>query len=157
MSSLPSIQQICLGKDGSKNAATATNLPQGLLNPNGKDSMRAFMNDNTKLLTFFSNSLLTLSWTTAVTYYTLNSYGVVAVRDGSSDLGGVFGASFMFVYFAGSASGTHGVGSENSYAETTESAHEFDRTVTVSLEDDDIGMHRIIAYLFNIYLIKSIT
>ena len=54
--------------------------------------MWAFMNDNTMLLTFGSNSPLTLSWTTAVTDYILNSYGVDTVGDGSHDLGAVYGA-----------------------------------------------------------------
>ena len=142
LSGLPSVQQLCLGKDGSRNAVTNTgDLPKGLLNSNGKDSLLKFLSDNSKLITFGSNSPLTMSWTSTVMDYISNTYYVDTVGDASQDTGATYGGSFLIEYYQGSALGTHGVGGENSYGKTTEGTHEFDRTVTVTLDDDDIGMY----------------
>ena len=140
LSSLSSIQQLCLGKSGNRNAVTNPgDLPKGLLNSNGKDSLLKFLSDSSKLITFGSNSPLTMSWTSTVTDYISNTYSVDTVGDTSQDTGASYSASFAMFYFQGSALGTHGSGGENSYGKTTEDTHEFDRTVTVTLEDDDIG------------------
>ena len=106
---------------------------------NGPDSMFGFMNDTSKYLTFGSGSPFSMSWTTTVKD-TLTQE--VHLDMGQSEAGTVGGIEEVNPYIFFLHMDQH-EGHENGYSvslgKSSDSSHIYERTVSVTFEDDDKG------------------
>jgi hypothetical protein len=125
--------------------ADAKDIPGGLGTADTSSDLMGFLKSNTKYITFSSNTGTSLSWTSSVS----DSLSVSASEELSRAFEGggelhsgidVGGESVNF----GSSLGLGG-GLSLSIGKTSDSSHEFSRTVSIFLDDNDLGTYIIIA------------
>ena len=134
LSSTPLFQQMCASE-----SLTRDGIPGGLQTPTGPESLLGFLSDNKKLITFGANSPVQLSWTSTVT------------ESRSFTVGYEFSRKITEALVSKDEFEIAGIGfeTEDSLALTetftlqlgksSEEEHGSERTVTVSLGDDDGG------------------
>ena len=119
--------------------ASAADIPGGLGNADTSGELMGFLKSNTKYITFSSNTGTSLSWTSSVS----DSLTVSA----SEDLSRAFnsgGELHSGIDVAGGAVnfGTSlglGGGHSLSIGKSSDSSHDFSRTVSIFLDDNDLG------------------
>ena len=114
-------------------------IPGGLGSSDRRDDLMGFMKSKDKFLTFSSNAPVTLTWTSTVSdsissTATIDSTSLDA-GDAEFHIGGnVFGADVMGEVVTGGSKDFHLF-----IGQTSESSHEYTRTVTITLDDNDFG------------------
>ena len=117
----------------------SSTIPGGFADSDTSNELMGFLKSNTKYITYSSNAPTTLTWTSTVT----DSLSVSANEDataqneGSVDGfidGDVFGATLHGIISAGGAADL-----QLSVGKTSDSTHDFTRTVTINLDDNDLG------------------
>jgi hypothetical protein len=133
--------------------ADSKDIPGGLEVPSTKDDdMMGFMKSKDKFLTFGSNAPVTLTWTSTVsdsisTTATIDTT-LSANDDDDSHIGGnILGVTGMKAQTVGSSEGFL-----LSLGSTSDSSHEYSRTVTILLDDGDYGRN-----IFEICLLIYLT
>ena len=134
LSSTPLFQQLCASE-----TLTGDSVPGGLQTSTGPESLLGFPSDSKKLITFGANSPLQLSWTSTVTDSRVFDVQFEASRALTAELGNSYDLEIFGVGLTSDVSG----GLTNTFTvhlgKTSEEDHSVERTVTVSLEDDDDG------------------
>ena len=130
----------------SSSVASANNIPGGLADSDSSDELMGFLKRNTKYITFSSNAPTVLSWTSTVS----DSLSVDASAEGSEDQGDDYsshtGLDTFGVTVSNAMSTGTGKGLGLSVGKSSGSSHEYSRTVSIILADNDIGwlLHKII-------------
>lgn len=124
--------------------ANSKDIPGGLeVQSTEDDDLMGFMKSKDKYLTFGSNAPVTLTWTSTVsdsisTTATMDT-SISASDDDDFHVGGsAFVATGMFAQTVGSSDGFL-----LSLGSTSDSSHEYSRTVTILLDDGDYGRKNI--------------
>ena len=144
MSELPSMQTLCQGHDGKRTAVPVADQSSHIfglkgITDTGGDSMLAFLNDNTKLITFGSSSPVTMSWTSVISDSVGSTFSVQADPLYTNEAGGVINGQIVFLYDSFNTLDTKERGDSNSYGKTESSSRSNERTISVTLEDNDLG------------------
>ena len=134
LSSTALFQEMCASE-----TLTGDGVPGGLQTSNGPESLLGFLSDNKKLITFGANSPVQLSWTSTVSDSKTFNVEFESSRTLSADVLFKFGFDIFGV----------GIGTENDYGlkniftlslgKSSEEDHESERTVSVSLGDNEVG------------------
>lgn len=120
-------------------AASAKDMPKGELDATGPDSMFGFMKDKTKYFTFGSSSPFTMSWTIAITDTLTQSVNLDSALTSALNykLEAEVNVAGPYVSF------NHEIDGNIDYAFTIgkslDSSHSYERTVSVTFQDDDNG------------------
>lgn len=134
LSSTPMFVKLCAAE-----TLTDDSVPGGVQSSSGPVSLLSFLNDNKKFMTFSAKSPVELSWTSAVTESrTFNvEYEYSRTLTADSDIAGE-----LEIFGIGVDSETN-FGLTNTFAislgKSSEEDHETERTVTVTLDDEDNG------------------
>ena len=134
LSSTPLFKQLCASEN-----VNGDSVPGGLQSPSGPESLLGFLNDNKKLITFGANSPMELSWTSTVS----ESKAFNVEFESSRSLTADFLFHVGFEIFGFGIESENDLGVTNTFTlhlgKSSEEEHESERTVTVSLGDDDGG------------------
>jgi hypothetical protein len=129
------MQGLC--KKGS--VAKALKIPGGLADSDTSNELMGFLKSNTKYITFGSNAPTTLTWTSTIT----DALSVSASEDASQTNGGSVEVFADMDAFGGKINSNIDAGSGRQFGllvgKTSDSSHGFTRTVTVNLDDKDLG------------------
>ena len=114
-------------------------IPGGLESSDRRNDLMGFMKSKEKYLTFSSNAPVTLTWTSTVSdsissTATIDSTILDAGDVGAHIGGNVFGVDLMGEVVAGGSKDFHLF-----IGQTSDSSHEYTRTVTITLDDNDFG------------------
>ncbi len=119
--------------------ADANDIPGGLESSDNRNDLMGFMKSKEKYLTFSSNAPVTLTWTSTVS----DSISSTATIDSSMlDSGNVNvhgGGNAWGVDFMGEVDTGGSKSFQLVIGQTSDSSHEFTRTVTITLDDSDWG------------------
>ena len=104
-----------------------------------KDSLFGFLQDKTKYVTFSSNAPVTMSWTITVSDSNTFTTSVGVSTHSNSKTTRISDLTIEFIK-AHSDSEDDDVSSfQLGIGKSSDSSHTFERTVTITLDDDDIG------------------
>jgi len=134
-SNSPLIEGMC--KTGT--AIDGTEYPGGVEPANNPQQMFGFLSDKNQYLTFSSNSPISMSWSSSISDSMEQSSSFSTNYPYS--VGGSLGAelSVAAVSFSLSASLEASFGAAFSIGKTSSNGHEFSRSVSITLDDGDIG------------------
>jgi hypothetical protein len=119
--------------------ADAKDIPGGLESPDNRDDLMGFMKSKEKYLTFSSNAPVTLTWTSTVSDSITSTATIDSTMSDSGNVnphfgGNVFGVDLMAEVDTGGSKSFQLV-----IGQTSDSSHEYTRTVTIQLDDNDFG------------------
>ncbi len=134
LSSMPLFQRLCASE-----TLNGDSVPGGLQSSTGPESLLGFLGDSKKLVTFGANSPMDLSWTSSVT----ESRAFEVEFEYSRTLGLDLLINGGFKIFGIGTEVASTLGMTNVFTvnlgKSSEEEHESDRTVTVTLDDNDSG------------------
>ena len=120
-------------------ASFAGDLPKQALATSGADSMFEFLNDSTKFITFGASSPLKMSWTSTVSDSATTVSGLDLQEASAFSAAG----ANAYTVSAGALSFLEdlSVGKEFSLSlgRSSSSSHSYERTVSITLDDNDVG------------------
>ena len=134
LSSTPLFQRLCASE-----TLNDDSIPGGSQSSSGPESLLGFLSDSKKLVTFGANSPMDLSWTSRVTESKAFSVEFESSRTLTADL--LFDLGFEV--FGVGLETKNDIGLTNVFTvhlgKSSEEDHDTERSVTVSLGDNDIG------------------
>jgi hypothetical protein len=131
------VQKLCQ----TRTAAFPWNLPENKLVSSGVDSMFGFLEDKEKYLTFGSSSPFSMSWTTTIKDSWTQQVQLDIDQSEVGTHGGIQEVNplMVFIHFDEYTGTQHGY--SVTLGKSSDSSHIYERTVTVTFQDDDNGMY----------------
>ena len=123
-------------------AASASNLPTSggkSLITNGPDSMFGFLTDISKYLTFGAGSPLTITWTSTIKDTLTQEVHLDIDQGEAGTFGGTQEVNPVAYFFHMDQQRGHNNGYSVSLGKSSDSSHTYERTVSVTFDDDDNG------------------
>lgn len=129
MSGLCKEGRVVIGKD----------IPGGLESSDDRNDLMGFMKSKEKYLTFSSNAPVTLTWTSAVSDSISSTATMDSTMLDSTKTEGFFGSNFKGVHLSAGVDAAYSKDFHLFIGQTSDSSHEYTRTVTITLDDNDWG------------------
>jgi hypothetical protein len=119
--------------------ADGKDIPGGLESSDNRNDLMGFLKSKDKYLTFSSNAPVTLTWTSTVSDSISSTATIDSSMLDSLGVDGHYGGKIFGAAVMGEIETQGSLTFQLSIGQTSDSSHEYTRTVTIQLDDNDFG------------------